>query len=167
MMVGVATAACQPLPQHFLYFLPLPHGQGPSSAFPVAFRLARIDHRPDGRAVLVRNHRPVAFPTPPPRPRLGAEVTAQQEQEDPERGDADDPKNRIFYGGHSQNIGCAKSCTFKPDGKRAAARTVSVVGALLTAGRAAGAQPQPGQAGSKVGAVSLAPVAEGWSASGA
>ena len=44
-------------------------------------------------------------------------MTAQQEQEDNERGDPDDPKIWIFYGEHSQNIGCAKSCTFKPDGK--------------------------------------------------
>jgi hypothetical protein len=39
----------------------------------------------------------VALPTPPPIPRLGAEVTAQQEQEDTERGDSDDPKNWISY----------------------------------------------------------------------
>ena len=96
-----------------------------SSTFPVALWLARIDRQPDGRALFPRDHRPVAFPTPPPFPRLGAEVTAQQEQEDSERGDADDPKNRISIVEHSQNFNRsnAEFCTFKPDGKSGAART--------------------------------------------
>ena len=85
--------------------------------FAAAFWLVHIDRQLDGRASFPRDHRPVAFPTPPPLPRLGAEVTAQQEQEDTERGDADEPKKRIFYGEHSQNIGCAKSCTFRLYGK--------------------------------------------------
>src|ERR1035437_3866976 len=91
----------------------------PSSTLLVALGFVHINRRPDGRAVLLRNHRPVAFPTPPPLPCLGAEVTAQQEQEDTERGDADDPKNWISYVDHSQNFNryCAKSCTTKPDGK--------------------------------------------------
>ena len=61
----------------------------------------------------------MALPTPPLRPRLGAEVTAQQEQEDTERGDADDPENWISYVEHSQNLDrrFANSGTFKPDGK--------------------------------------------------
>ena len=54
----------------------------------VAFWLVRIDRQPDARAVLPRNHRPVALPTPPPLPLLGAEMTAQQEQDDTARGDA-------------------------------------------------------------------------------
>jgi hypothetical protein len=70
----------------------------------------------------------VAFPTPPPLPRLGAEVTAQQEQEDSERGDADDPKNQISYVEHSQNFNryFADSYTFNPDGKSGAARTAEL-----------------------------------------
>ena len=59
----------------------------------------------------------MAFLTPPSGLLLSAKMTAQQEQEDTERGDADDPKIWIFYGKHSQYIRCAKSCTFKPDGK--------------------------------------------------
>jgi len=59
----------------------------------------------------------MALPTPPPLSLLDAVTAAQQEQEDTERGDADDPKIWIFYGEHSQYIGCANSCTFKPDGK--------------------------------------------------
>ena len=71
-----------------------------------------------------RNHRPVAFPTPPPLPHLGAEVTAQQKQEDTERGDADEQKNCIFYGEHSRNFNryFANPCTFNPDGKSGEAR---------------------------------------------
>jgi hypothetical protein len=34
-------------------------------------------------------------------------MITQQEQEDHERGDADDPKIWILYGEHSQNIRCA------------------------------------------------------------
>jgi hypothetical protein len=70
----------------------------------------------------------VAFPTPPPLPRRGAEVTAQQEQEDTERGDSEEPKNWIFYGEHSQNLNryFANSCTFNPDGKSGAARTAEL-----------------------------------------
>jgi hypothetical protein len=66
----------------------------------------------------------MALPTPP-LPRLGAEVTPQQEQEDTQRRDADDPENWISYGEHSQNSNryFADSCTFKPDGKSDAART--------------------------------------------
>ena len=56
-------------------------------------------------------------------------MIAQQEQDDTERGDADDPKIWIFYGEHSQNIGCAKSCTFKPDGKIS---SVSIVQSQLS-----------------------------------
>jgi len=41
-------------------------------------------------------------------------MITQQEQEDTERGDADDPKIWILYGEHSQKIRCAKSCRFKP-----------------------------------------------------
>jgi hypothetical protein len=67
-----------------------------SSMFAVAFWLALIDRQSDGRALFPRDHRPVAFPTPP-LPRLGAEVTVQQEQEGTERGDADDPKNWVSY----------------------------------------------------------------------
>ena len=80
-------------------------------------------------AALLRNHRPVAFPTPPPLPRLGVEVTAQQEQKNTERGDADDPKNWISYVEHSQNFNryCAESCTFNPDGKSGAAPTGDTV----------------------------------------
>ena len=59
-----------------------------SSTLVVVFWLARS--RAEGRALVLRNHRPVAFPTVPPRPRLGAEVTDQPEQEDTERGNADD-----------------------------------------------------------------------------
>src|ERR1035437_7635381 len=96
-----------------------------SSTFAVAFWLVRIDRQLDGRALFPRNHRPVAFPTPPPLPRLCAEVTAQQKQEDTERGDADDQKNWISYVEHSQNFNryCAESCTFKPDGKSGPAPT--------------------------------------------
>lgn len=70
----------------------------------------------------------MAFPTPPPLPRLGAEVTAQQEQEDTERRDADNPKNWISYVEHSQNLNryLADSCTFNPDGKSGAARTAEL-----------------------------------------
>jgi hypothetical protein len=71
----------------------------------------------------------VAFPTPPPLPRLGAEVTAQQEQEDTERGDADDPKNWISYVEHSQNFNryFSNSCTFNADGNSGAAPTGDTV----------------------------------------
>ncbi|MGO8928451.1 MAG: hypothetical protein ACLQU3_16405 [Limisphaerales bacterium] len=65
----------------------------------------------------------MAFPAPPPLPRLGAEVTTQGEQEDTERGDTDEPNDWISDVEHSQNIGCAESCTFNPDGKNGAART--------------------------------------------
>jgi len=70
----------------------------------------------------------VAFPTPPPIPRLGAEVTAQQEQEDTERGDANDPKNRISHVEHSQkfNLYFANSCTFNPNGKSGVVRTAEL-----------------------------------------
>jgi hypothetical protein len=70
----------------------------------------------------------VALPTPPPRPRLGAEVTAQQIQEDTERGHADNPKNWISDTEHSQNSNrcCAKSGRFRPDGKSGAARTAEL-----------------------------------------
>jgi hypothetical protein len=70
----------------------------------------------------------VALPTPPPRPRLGAEVTAQQEQEETERRDADNPKNWISYVEHSQNFNWyfADSYTFNPDGKSGAARTAEL-----------------------------------------
>ena len=78
----------------------------PSSLLPVAFWLDHADRQPDSRAALPRNHRPVALPTPPPLPRLGPEVTAQQEQEETECGDADDPKNWISYVEHGQNINC-------------------------------------------------------------
>src|ERR1035437_3165803 len=96
-----------------------------SSTLAVVFWLARIDRQLDGRALFPRDHRSVAFPTPPPLPRLGAEVTAQQEQEDTERGDADDPKNWISYVGHSQNFNryFSNSCTFNPDGKSGPAPT--------------------------------------------
>jgi hypothetical protein len=52
-------------------------------------------------------------------------VTAQQEQEDTERGDADEPKNWISYVEHSQNFNryFANSCTFNPDGKSGVAPT--------------------------------------------
>lgn len=69
----------------------------------------------------------MASPTPPPLPRFATEVTAQQEQEDTERRDADDPKDWILYVEHSQNIGWAKSCTFKPNGKSGPAPTNSIV----------------------------------------
>ena len=59
-----------------------------SSTLVVVFWLARS--RSEGRAVVLRNHRPVAFPAAPPRPRLGAEVIDQPEQKDTERGNADD-----------------------------------------------------------------------------
>jgi hypothetical protein len=93
-----------------------------SSTLPVAFRLAHIDRQPDGWALFPRNHRPVAFLTPPPRPCLGAETPAQQEKDDAEREDADEPKNWISHVQHSQNFNrcCANSCTFKPDGKSGA-----------------------------------------------
>ena len=89
----------------------------PSSTLAVAFWFVHVDRQPDGRAVLPRNHRPVALPTPPPLPFLGAEMTEQQEQEDTEHRDTDEPENWIFYAEHSQNIGCAEFRTFKPDGK--------------------------------------------------
>jgi hypothetical protein len=75
----------------------------------------------------------MALPTPP-LPRLGAEVTPQQEQEDTERGDADDPKNWISYVEHSQNFNrfCAESCTFKADGKSDAARTAELQPVKIT-----------------------------------
>jgi hypothetical protein len=70
-------------------------------------------------AALLRNHRPVALPTPPPRPRLGAEVAAHQEQHDGEHEDGDKPENWISDVEHNQNVDrcCAKSGTFEPDGK--------------------------------------------------
>jgi hypothetical protein len=70
----------------------------------------------------------MALPTPP-LPRLGAEVTVQQEQEGTERGDADDPKNWVSYVEHSQNFNryFANSCTFNPDSKSGAAPTGDTV----------------------------------------
>src|SRR5512135_3288768 len=88
----------------------------PCSSFPVALGFVHIDRQPDGRALFARNHRPVAFLPPPPRPRLGAEVTAHQEQYDGERDDAKEPKSLVADAEHSQSINwcCGKSCTFKP-----------------------------------------------------
>ena len=98
----------------------------PSSTLPVAFWLACVDRQLDGRALFPRDHRPVAFLTPTPRPCLGAEMPAQQEEDDAEGEDADEPYHWISDVEHSQNINrcCAKSCTFKPDGKRGPAPLV-------------------------------------------
>ena len=100
----------------------------PSSTLLVALRFVQINHQLDRRALFSRNHRPVAFPTPPPLPRLGAEVTAHQKQEDTERGDADEQKHWISHVDHSQISSryFADSCTFKPDGKSGAARTAEL-----------------------------------------
>src|SRR5208283_4190811 len=91
----------------------------PSSTLPVPLRLARIDRQLDGWVLFPRNHRPVAFLAPPPRPRLGAKAPAQQEQDNGECDDADDPLHWTSGAEHSQNINrcCAKSRTFKPVGK--------------------------------------------------
>jgi hypothetical protein len=90
-----------------------------SSTFAVPLRLAHIDRQPDGWALFPRNHRPVAFVTPPPRPCLGAETPAQQEKDDGERNAADEPKYWVSHVQHSQssNRCCADSCTFNTDGK--------------------------------------------------
>ena len=71
---------------------------------------------------------------PPPLSRLGAEVAAQQEQKDTERGDADNPKKRIPYVEHNQNFDryCAESCTFNPDGKCDAAWTAELQPVMVT-----------------------------------
>lgn len=57
-------------------------------------------------------------------PRLGSEVTAQEEKREGERNDADKPHNWISGVEHSQNCNryLANSCTFNPDGKSGAAR---------------------------------------------
>jgi hypothetical protein len=100
----------------------------PSSTLAVALGFVHIDRQLDGRALFSRNHRPVAFPTPPPLPRLGAEVTTHQKQEDTERGDADEQNHWISHVDHSQISSryFADSCTFKPDGKSGAARTAEL-----------------------------------------
>ena len=55
-------------------------------------------------------------------------MTAQQKQEDTERGDADEQKNCIFYGEHSRNFNryFANPCTFNPDGKSGEARKIEL-----------------------------------------
>ena len=94
----------------------------PSSTLAVAFWLVHIHGQPDGWALFPRDHRPVAFLTSPSRPRLRAEVTAQQEQDDGERDDADEPKNWMADVQHSQNFNrcCGHSCTFNTNGKSGA-----------------------------------------------
>jgi hypothetical protein len=97
-----------------------------SSTLAVALRLVHIRCQPDAWALFARDHRPVAFLTPPPRPGLRAKVTAQQKQDDAERKDANEPNNWTSDVQHSQNVDrcCANSCTFKPDGKSGANRSV-------------------------------------------
>jgi hypothetical protein len=94
----------------------------PSSTLAVAFWLVHIHGQPDGWALFPRNHRSVALIASPPRPRLRAEVTAQQEQDEAEAEAANEPNNGISDVEHTQNINtcCANSCTFKPDGKSGA-----------------------------------------------
>ena len=82
-----------------------------------------MERQPHGWPAFPGYDRPVALVTPPPRPRLGGEVTAQQEKHDGGRDDADQPHNWISSVEHSQNFNrCfTNSCTFSPDGKSGSA----------------------------------------------
>jgi hypothetical protein len=99
-----------------------------SSTLRVSFRLVHLDRQPDGRTSFPRNQRPVAFLTPPPRPRFCAEVAARQQPEGGECAGADEPNHWMSDVEHSQNINrCfAESCTFKLDGKSSIYRILLV-----------------------------------------
>jgi hypothetical protein len=86
---------------------------------PVALWFVHIHRQPDGWALFAGNQRPIAFLTPPTRPRLYPEVTAHQEQDDGEYEDADEPKNWISSVEHCQNISryCVNSCMLNAIGK--------------------------------------------------
>jgi hypothetical protein len=85
-----------------------------SSTLPVALGFVHLDRQADAWALFTRNHRPVTFVKPPPRPRLGGEAPSRQEHCDTQRGDADEPNNWIFEVDHisvwpaasRQGLGC-------------------------------------------------------------
>ncbi len=53
----------------------------------------------------------------PLRIRFGLEVSAHQHRANNDRGKTYDPNHGVLYDEHSENMGCAQSCMFRPDSK--------------------------------------------------
>lgn len=70
-------------------------------------------------SVVAGNSRHVALPASmsPLRLRFGLEVSAHQHRANDDRRKTYDPNHGVLYDRHSENMGWAQSCMFRPDGK--------------------------------------------------